>query len=358
MENKSENSIGKLYEKHKKIFCAEFLGTFALVLVGAGAVIAEAHTGLSHQGIPTGKVTLVGIAFAHGLTLMAMIVALGSISGAHFNPAVSLGFLIQGKLKKELFPGYVVAQFGGAILAGFLLAGFFPDEIGLSGLGTPSLAPKITLAKGMLFEGMITFMLMITILFATREDNPDRSHAAFAIGMTLAALILFVGPLTGAAANPARYLGPALASANLSQLLPYFVGQFAGGALASVAYSLIMGLGIPLVAEEEERDDEVRKTNTAKGSRTISLKTNNGVTQSLVKNAYQLFQGGKQQEAVTELSDLVKSYESRDRADQHKILTLWLYMEEEIGKIDQLNDYRHLIYSVVSGRTNGQSPIN
>ena len=229
--------------KHAKKYVSELLGTFALVFVGAGAVVVEGHTGASHGLAEAGKVGLVGIALAHGLTLTAMIYGLGSISGGHFNPAVSIGAWIRKRLSADLVVGYVLAQFLGAILAAGLLAAIFPDEVGLAQLGTPALGPRISGLQGFAIESAITFLLTVVVLSSTRSDNSaNHPFAGLAIGATLIGSILFAGPLTGAAANPARYLGPALVSRNLEAIWLYVLAPAYGGVLAA----FVVGLGVEM----------------------------------------------------------------------------------------------------------------
>ncbi len=233
-------------------FVAEGIGTFALVFIGAGVVIVESHTGPSHLEVTDGKVGLVGIALAHGAILTAMIYAVGGASGGHFNPAVSFAAWLQQRLDANLLAGYVMAQLVAAVAAGVLLAVLFPDEMSLASLGTPTLAPRITPLKGILFEAVITFILVTAILLGTRKEGGAGSLAGLAIGGTLVAIILFAGPLTGAAANPARYLGPALVSGNLSEIAVYLFGPFAGACGAALLTGvMVRGRAIPSFDHED-----------------------------------------------------------------------------------------------------------
>lgn len=316
--------------ENKKPLLAEMLGTFALVLLGAGAVIMDSHTGMSHLGLAEGKVGLLGIALAHGLTLMAMVFALGSISGGHFNPAVSLVFWIQKKLDVELFISYVLAQFAGAIIAALILAGLFPDEIALSGLGTPALAENISTLKGFFVEGLITFVLVITILFATRDDNPQSPFAAIAIGLTLTALILFSGLMTGGSANPARYLGPALVSLHLTEFFPYIAGEFLGGVLALFAFrSFQEEVGYPSTNNGREplKNSNASREGIAGDFSLIS-------DQKRVKKAYQLFSDGNKEKAVGEVKLLLAEFNQFDVEVQKRILMLKIIFEEEMRPLD------------------------
>ncbi len=199
---------------------AEFIGTFALILVGAGSVVLNAG--------------LVGIALAHGLVVFTMATAFGNVSGGHFNPAVSLGVRSMGKISRIQLAKYVVAQLLGAAAAGLVLLYLFGNT---ANLGTPALAINIDLAKGILIEAIITFFLVLVVLnTAIVKEIP---MAPLAIGMTLALDILFAGPLTGAAANPARAFGPALASGYWLNQLVYWIGPIIGALLAAVATKII-----------------------------------------------------------------------------------------------------------------------
>lgn len=218
---------------NRNALIAEFAGTFALILFGAGACIWAAHTGPSHGAGAEGRIGIVGIAFAHGWTLMMMVYALGRLSGAHFNTAVSLAMWFQGKLTGDRFLLYTVAQLLGALAAAGVLALLFPDEIELARLGTPTLANNIHWAAGLAIEMAITFALVFVILLVTQTEN---LLAGAAIGATLFIVIILAGDYTGAAANPMRFLGPAIISHNLQQIPVYLAGPLAGGLFASVAF--------------------------------------------------------------------------------------------------------------------------
>src|SRR5262249_23706343 len=145
----------------------------------------------------------------------------GSISGAHFNPAITLAAWVRQRIANDLVFGYIVAQLLGALAAALVLSIIFPDEVGLAQLGTPALGPRISALQGFAIEAAITFLLAVVVLTSVRSSN--HAFAGLAIGGTLTGLILFAGPLTGAAANPARYLGPAIISRNIDDLWLYLV---------------------------------------------------------------------------------------------------------------------------------------
>lgn len=315
---------------------AEFLGTFALVFIGAGSVIMESHTGMSHLQIPDGKVGLLGIAFAHGLILAAMICAVGSISGGHFNPAVSFAMWTRGKLKTEMFTGYILAQFAAASVAGLLLAGIFPDEIELAGLGTPSLAPKIGFIKGIVIEAVITFFLVTTVLFVTRDGNSNSGFAGLAIGFTLVTVILFAGPLTGGSANPARYLGPALGAAKLGELLVYFIGPLCGAAVASIAFWFITEPTSAVVANDN--------TSTTIGSFGGSAPADGMDEHHVLPIARSHFDKGNWLESAQTLVPLLWEFDKFDRETRNSVRSILMVIESEAGELSILDGYRDLIY--------------
>jgi MIP family channel proteins len=206
---------------------AEFIGTFALVFVGAGAVLSA--------GPETGAGTL-EVALAHGLVIGAMVSALAHISGGHFNPAVTLAFLITRRLSAVLALAYFVVQLAGAALAALLLQWIFPT--GQEGtLGAPALGPDIELGAGLVVEAILTFFL-VWVVFATMAD-PRGSYTAiagFAVGFVIAFDTLMGGPLTGAAMNPARAFGPELVANVWDDFWIWYVGPLAGGAIAALLY--------------------------------------------------------------------------------------------------------------------------
>ena len=208
-----------------KAYAAEFIGAFALTFIGAGA-------------IANGQSTLVGVALAHGITIMTMIYALGHISGGHFNPAVTLGLWVGGKISGRNAVSYMVAQVVGATLAGYLLLAIYGDTTDKTGfLGTPALAPNISPPMGIIVEIVLTFFLVLTVWGAAVDGRTAGPAVGLAIGMVVAMDILMGGPLTGAAMNPARYTGTALAAWHLNDFFVYWIGPLLGGAIAGAVYS-------------------------------------------------------------------------------------------------------------------------
>ncbi len=222
-----------------KPLLAELVGTFAFFAIGAGAICINAATEV--------KLGLLGIALAHGLMLSNMINVFGPVSGAHFNPAVTLGALVGKKIKAGQALLYVIAQLIGAVLAGYFLLLIFKDTPAMdpsTSLGTPMLnADLVNSGTAILIEAALTFFLVISV-FATGFSNKAPNVPAiggYGIGLTVTADILMGGPLTGAAMNPARVFGPALASGQWASHWVYWVGPLLGGLLAGLFYSRIFG---------------------------------------------------------------------------------------------------------------------
>jgi aquaporin TIP len=201
---------------------AEFVGAFALVFIGVGAIVSEA--------------SLVGVAFAHGLVIAVMASAVGHISGGHFNPAVTFGFLITRRMAPALAGVYVAAQLAGAVLAALALNVVFPSEVNLD-TGVPVVNDTAGNGSGVLAEAILTFFL-VWVIFATAADprGAFKSIAGLAIGLTITLDILAGGPLTGAAMNPARALGPELVQWRWDDFWVYIIGPLVGGGAAALLY--------------------------------------------------------------------------------------------------------------------------
>lgn len=207
---------------------AELIGTFSFFTIGAGAVVLTAAYGQ--------QVGLLSVAFANGIALAVMVTIFGRISGGHFNPAVTIGVWIGGKIDTLKGISYIVAQLVGAVLAGLLLTQIFSRrQWSPTNLGTPALATGVTPGKALLVEAVLTFFLLLAV-WGTGVDRRGATVAGFAIGLTVFVDILVGGPLTGAAMNPARVFGPALVSGFWDNHWVYWVGPVAGGAVASLVY--------------------------------------------------------------------------------------------------------------------------
>ena len=214
-----------------KQLLAEFLGTFALCVVGVGVVCTNAWTG--------GSPGLVGIALAHGVILAIMISGLGHVSGAHFNPAVTVGAFIGNRLPKERVLPYIGAQLAGAAAGSWLIGYVVPAEIWRPiQLATPSVINGLDVMGAILLESVLTFFLVLTV-YATAIDErgPGKTIAGVGIGGAVTAGILVAGPLTGAALNPARAFGPALVAGAWHNQLVYWSGPLLGGVVAGALYS-------------------------------------------------------------------------------------------------------------------------
>jgi aquaporin Z len=204
---------------------AEFVGTFALVFVGVGSIVV-------------GGQDLLGVALAHGLVIGVMASAVGHISGGHFNPAVTLAFLVTRRMAPLLAGVYWLTQLAAATVAALLLRVVFPDGTGLDA-GVP-VVPAIGAGRGLLLEAILTFFL-VWVIFATAADprGSFTSIAGLAIGLTITLDILIGGPLTGAAMNPARAFGPQLVQGVWDDGWIYYVGPPLGAVLAGLAYELL-----------------------------------------------------------------------------------------------------------------------
>jgi aquaporin NIP len=222
----------------KRRLAAEAIGTFALVTLGCGAVVANARY--------DGALGLVGVAVAFGLAVCAVVYAIGHLSGAHINPAVTIAFACVRHMPAREALAYVAAQLLGAIAAGLLLLALWPDAPG--GLGTTT--PSVAVLPALVYEGVLTAFLMFVVMAVATDVRAVGAAAAIAIGATVALDILTGGPVTGASMNPARSLGPALASGTLGDLWIYLVGPTAGALAGAFGYQAVRGETPAAVADE------------------------------------------------------------------------------------------------------------
>ncbi|HEY3523369.1 MAG TPA: aquaporin [Candidatus Limnocylindrales bacterium] len=212
---------------------AEAGGTFLFFVVGAGSIAVGALTGGTAPG------GLVGVAFAHGLVLAILVSSLGPVSGGHFNPAVTFGVWVSGRMSGIRAIAYVVAQLVGAVGAGLALRVVIDPATDPSHLGTPALAPGVTIGAGIFLEALTT-MVLLTAVFGTAVDPRAPKIGGLAIGLSVAADVLFAGPLTGAAMNPARWFGPAIVSGTLDNWYVWWVGPLIGAAIVAVIYRFVL----------------------------------------------------------------------------------------------------------------------
>ena len=206
-------------------FVAELVGTFALVFVGGGAIMMATQ----------GAGNLLTVAAAYGLILAVMVTATMRISG-HFNPAVTLGFLATRRIQPTMAGLYVVAQLAGAMLAAYAHKGLFPSEVyNAAQGGTQSIALAVSGPQAFALEAIATFFLVFAV-FGTAVDPQAPKIGGWAIGLTVTAAVLAIGPLTGASLNPARSFGPAVAAGIWQGQAIYWAGPIVGGLVAAVLY--------------------------------------------------------------------------------------------------------------------------
>ena len=209
-------------------FAAEAVGTFALVFAGTGAIVIDAETG--------GVVGHLGVAITFGLMIMVMIYAVGHISGAHFNPAVTLAFAVGRHLPWPRVAQYWAAQLLGAVAASLLLRAMFGD---LARLGAT--LPTGSTARSFILEAVLTFFLMFVITAVATDTRAVGQAAAIAIGGTVGLEALFAGPISGASMNPARSLAPALVSGTWAHQWIYVAGPVIGALAGVIVYNAIRG---------------------------------------------------------------------------------------------------------------------
>ena len=226
-----------MYSKLQKLV-AEFVGTFALIFFGAGAICADQYLRTGSNG--QSGLGVLGIALAYGLTMGIMVTSLGHISGGHFNPAITIGFWVTRKLSTFDTVAYAAVQLAGGVAAAYLLRQLPVDVWGPVQLGTPDLASGITRTNGMIFEAVMAFFLVF-VFFATAVDERGAFNkvAGFAIGLTVTVASLIGEPFTGAALNPARAFGPALAANRWNNHGIYWIGPLAGGVAAGWLYDIL-----------------------------------------------------------------------------------------------------------------------
>jgi aquaporin Z len=226
---------------------AEFVGAFALVFIGAGSVVMSTTFGADRT------VALLVAAFAYGLAIAVMVSAVGHVSGAHFNPAVTIGAWITQKIKSSDALGYILAQLAGGTVGALLLRACLPSQVVKQAkYGVPEVVRGLSNGQGVLIEAILTFFL-VWVIFATAID-PDGAFgkiAGLAIGFTITMGILMGGNFTGAAMNPARHFGPAAIGGFWDNWWVYWVGPIAGAIVAAAAYDGLIIRRPGSVAAEE-----------------------------------------------------------------------------------------------------------
>jgi MIP family channel proteins len=219
--------------KDFKAILAELVGTFALVLITVGAVH---HANRQHMD-------LLGVALAQGLAVAVMVSATSVISGGHLNPAVTFGALIGGKMEGSRAFFYIMAQLGGAVAAGVLCLFLFGK--GVTSAATPDLGERVSMGVAILTEGVLTFFWVFA-MFGSVLDPRAPKLGGLVVGGVVAMDVLFGGPITGAAMNPARVLGSGLVSGHMTNHLVYWLGPMLGGAVAGLLCGRLLMVPEPL----------------------------------------------------------------------------------------------------------------
>jgi aquaporin TIP len=217
-----------MVERLGRAVVAEFVATFALIFIGAGAVIQY----------NAGKLDLTGVALAQGLVLAIMVSITAHISGGLVNPAVAISLWVTGKLPSVRTVALIVAELAGAVAGAYLLKFLVPAaQFDAGGAGAPALGDGIAVGKGILIEAAATFLLVYAVFGTTIDQRgPFAKTAGFTIGLVIAFDIMAFAPYTGAAMNPARWFGPALAGGLWDDWYVWIVGPIAGGIIAGVLY--------------------------------------------------------------------------------------------------------------------------
>lgn len=209
-------------------FIAEFVGTFALVFVGGAAIMMVEQSG--------GNGGLLAVALAHGIILAVMVSAAMNISGAQFNPAVSIGLVVARRLTPTVAAVHIAAQLTGALAAAWALKATMPAAVfAATQGGGQSIALDVTMTQAIILEAIAAFFLMF-VIYGTAVHVEAPRIGGLAIGLTIAADILAIGPLTGASMNPARSFGPAVASGVYAGQIVYWVGPIIGAIAAALAW--------------------------------------------------------------------------------------------------------------------------
>jgi len=206
---------------------AEFIGTFLLVFIGSMAVDTAD--------------SLTAVALAHGLTLLAMVYVIGPVSGCHINPAITISLMAIRKIRPGDGIAYIISQILGAIVAGYIHAAIIPYSTTYYGLTLPTDAIGFDEGLAMVVEAVATFALAFTVYIAGVSGKVNSSVSGLAIGLTLSTAILAIGPLTGASLNPARTLGPAVASMNFTAHWVYWLGPIVGALVGMSAARIVSG---------------------------------------------------------------------------------------------------------------------
>jgi MIP family channel proteins len=208
---------------------AEGLAAFALVFAGCGAIVSDSVYG--------GALGTIGIGLVFGLVIMAMVYATGHLSGAHINPAVTIAFVLSRHFPRREAAGYIAAQLVGATAGALLQLAVWPDKPA----ALCATLPPVTTGSALAYEAVLTAILMFVIMAVATDARAVGAGAAIAIGGAVGLDAIFAGPVTGASMNPARSIGPALASGELGDLWIYVIGPIVGAACGAATYQLVRG---------------------------------------------------------------------------------------------------------------------
>ena len=254
MNNKKGLNGSDIAANIGKNMISEFIGTFFLVLIGTGVAI-EATLNQTIAGSPLNSLS---VAFAFGLVLVVLVNTFGHVSGAHFNPAVSIALAITNKFPWKSVIPYVIAQLLGALFASLALFIIFGSAVrDQTFLGATYPSSSISIWAALFIETIATFLLMIVIMAVATDERSDGAVTGLSIGLALFVGVLFAGTLTGGALNPARALGPMIASGNYSNFWIYIIGPVAGSTGASLIYDKVIKKAEP----PQDAEDDKEKTN-------------------------------------------------------------------------------------------------
>lgn len=222
------------------VAAAEMVGTFMLVLTiiatAIGATLADPVAGAPYGSL--------AVPLAGGIVLAIVVASLGHVSGAHLNPAVTLGLAVNRRFPWRFVPAYIAAQFVGAIGAALVVWGFYGDQArSVAHLGATYPAPGVSVASALAVEAVVTFMLVLVVISVATDNRAQQGAAAMAIGAALAAAILISGPLTGAGVNPARAIGPMIVAGKFTDWWIYLVAPIVGGIAAATVYDRFLRAG-------------------------------------------------------------------------------------------------------------------
>jgi glycerol uptake facilitator protein len=217
-----------------KKYVAEFLGTFILIFVGSGSICANYY--LTQAGQP--GLGLLGIALSYGFAVVAIVYALGYVSGAHINPATTVSLLITKRIDANTAIMYILVQLAGAAFAGFVLRGLFPKALEIS-LGAFHMAPGVPVVRAILMEAILSFLLIFTVYSCAIDKRASGALAGLAIGLVVVFAVIVGATVSGGAVTPTIAFGPAIASGDFGGHHVYWIGHMIGGVFAGLLYDRV-----------------------------------------------------------------------------------------------------------------------